>query len=76
MIRKITTTPKKKSTFLLKAGLSVIFFLQIQLPDAAVISTAKEEAQILSNAHKPLPCDVVAYQKPAAPKHTVALAVK
>ncbi|KAA9331886.1 hypothetical protein [Adhaeribacter soli] len=52
MIR-IVTTPKKKRNFLLKVSLSLILFLQIQLPDAAV-PALKEDIHVAGVSHKPL----------------------
>ena len=41
MARIVKTTETNRKSFLLKAGLSIFLFLQIQLPDAANISESK-----------------------------------
>ncbi|MBK0404226.1 hypothetical protein I5M27_14615 [Adhaeribacter sp. BT258] len=41
MARIIKTTPKNQKRLLLKAGLSIFLFLQIQMPNAAEVSIKK-----------------------------------
>jgi len=41
MARIIRTAPKKRKFFLLKAGLSIFLFLQIQMPEASRIIPEK-----------------------------------
>ncbi|MFC5270786.1 hypothetical protein [Adhaeribacter terreus] len=41
MARIVKTTPKNQKHLLLKAGLSIFLFLQIQMPDAANTSLKK-----------------------------------
>jgi hypothetical protein len=74
MIR-IVTTPKKKRNFLLKVSLSLILFLQIQLPDAAV-PALKEDIRIAGVSHKPLKDHPLSVSESICRKGSGALAFK